>query len=133
MLKRLLLALGIAGTPNMALPQPPECSEPEEQVSEFGPARLTRDGPAAKRRFVIDVGANWDDATGLWSVARPVGLSAEAETFSVLIRTLQTAVPGFLEKETQWPEDVGEISFVVNNQVRILISRPSRIDSSTAI
>ena len=133
MLKRLLLALGIAGTPNMALPQPSECSEPEEQVSEVGPARLTRDGPAAKRRFVIDVGANWDDATGLWSVSRPVGLSAEGETFSLLIRTLQTAVPGFLEKETLWPKDVGEISFVVNNQVRILISRPSRIDSSTAV
>src|SRR5687767_11828957 len=100
MFKHLLLALGLAGTPTLALTQ--------EQ---------------------IDVDVNWDDAARQWTVVRPVGLSAKAETFSLLISKLQAALPAYLEETDQWPDGAGEVSFVVDNRARITLSRQLHADS----
>ena len=126
MLKRILIALGLAAAPGLALPASLDECESRELISDLekrGDAHTRSD---ERKRHVVAVRASWDEDASLWAVTSPLGLSAKAETFPLLVRQLKR-----LSANGPWPNGVSQVTYVVNNQVEITVIREPYMEKRT--
>jgi hypothetical protein len=123
MFKRILIALGLAGTPGLALPASLDECETRESISDSEERNDACTRSDDGKRLVIAVGASWDEEACLWTITRPPGLSMKAETFPVLVRKLKGLLPEQLAANNPWPDGVTHVSYIINGQVDITISR----------